>query len=88
MFPQILLNIKVISDDGISPHPCKRGADLNVRVRKRTLENLYAKTYKCYSVMTWVTYSTFMKKTIQKISPRLDDAFIINIDFVEYLSLI
>ncbi len=38
--------------------------------------------------MTWVTYSTFMKKTIQKISPRLDDAFIINIDFVEYLSLI
>ncbi len=47
MFPMILLNIYVIFDYGMSPHPCKRGADLNVRVRKRTLENLHAKTYKC-----------------------------------------
>jgi hypothetical protein len=45
-------------DNQISPHPCKRGGDLYVHIKKSTLENQYAKLYK-YNVFqchTCVTY--------------------------------
>ncbi len=52
----------------MSPHPCKRGADLNVRVRKRTLENLHAKTYKSYLLQShdMGNIINFHEKIIQK----------------------